>query len=83
MGLKVKGVCARPASFFGACSWCSELAVLCASAVAMPWGCDLDHKRREMVSEVSRVGMSVRVYLAKHLPVLETICKLSFHNKLT
>lgn len=50
--------------------------------MAVPWGLDLDHKGIGMVSEVSRVGMSVRVYLAKHMLVLETICKLSFYNKL-
>ena len=74
-------MCARPASLFGDCSWFSELAVLCASAMATPWGRDLDHKGMGMVLEVSKVGMSVRVYLAKRLPVLETICKLSFHDK--
>lgn len=79
----MKGVCARPASLFGDGSWCSELAVLSASAMAVPWGLDLDHKGIGMVSEVSRVGMSVSVYLTKHVFVLETICKLSFYNKLS
>ena len=51
--------------------------------MAVPQGRDLNHKGMGMVSEVSRVGMSVRVCLAKHLPVLETICKLSFHDKLS
>lgn len=40
----MKGACARPASF-GDCSWYSEFAVLCASAMATPQGCDLDYKR--------------------------------------
>lgn len=75
-------MCARAASF-GDCSWWSELAVLCASAVAMLWSHDLDQKEMGMVSMVSRMGMSVRVYLAKHLPLLEPICKQSFYNKLS
>lgn len=46
----------------------------------MLWSHDLDQKEMGMVS---RMGMSVRVYLAKHLPLLEPICKQSFHNKLS
>lgn len=42
MRLRAKGVSARPASLFGGRSWCSELSVLCALAMAMlwlePWG---------------------------------------------
>lgn len=49
----------------------------------MSWGRDLDRKGMGMVSEVSRAGMTVRMYWAKHLPVIQTICKLSFHDKLS
>lgn len=76
-------MCGRPASLLGDCSCYSELAVLYASVMSVLWDHDLDHKGMGMVSQVPKLNRSVRVCLAKCLLVLETICKLSFHHKLS